>query len=158
MEGCAGEKAEVEVFARAAEVELLVNGKKAARGKVKKCRSKFHIPYEDGEITAISYDKNGHEINSQTLVTANEQTILHIRPEQETVQPVNCCLFQCSTETFCGNWKPMEKHHLKFLLRMEHLKVWEVPAPMWKETMHRIPLILIMVKRWPWYAPEKLIW
>mgnify|MGYP002242305638 CR=1 FL=1 len=48
-------KAEVEVFARAAEVELLVNGKKAARGKVKKCRSKFHIPYEDGEITAVSY-------------------------------------------------------------------------------------------------------
>ena len=58
-------------------MELLVNGKKAARGKVKKCRSKFHIPYEDGEIIAISYDKNGHEINRQTLVTANEQTILH---------------------------------------------------------------------------------
>lgn len=84
--GCAGEKAEVEVFARAAEVELLVNGKKAARGKVKKCRSKFHIPYEDGEITAVSYDKNGQEISRQTLMTANEETVLHIRPEQKTVK------------------------------------------------------------------------
>lgn len=111
--GCAGEKAEVEVFARAAEVELLVNGKKAARGKVKKCRSKFHIPYEDGEIIAISYDKNGHEINRQTLVTANEQTILHIKPEQETVQPGKLLFVPMQYGDFIGNWKPMEKHHLK---------------------------------------------
>ena len=111
--GCAGEKAEVEVFARAAEVELLVNGKKVARGKVKKCRSKFHISYEDGEITAISYDKNGHEINRQTLVTANEQTILHIKPEQETVQPGKLLFVPMQYGDFIGNWKPMEKHHLK---------------------------------------------
>ena len=94
-------------------MELLVNGKKAARGKVKKCRSKFHIPYEDGEITAISYDKNGHEINRQTLVTANEQTILHIKPEQETVQPGKLLFVPMQYGDFIGNWKPMEKHHLK---------------------------------------------
>ena len=111
--GCAGEKAEVEVFARAAEVELLVNGKKVTRGKVKKCRSKFQITYEDGEITAVSYDKNGHEINRQTLVTANEQTILHIKPEQETVQSGKLLFVPMQYGDFIGNWKPMEKHHLK---------------------------------------------
>ena len=94
-------------------MELLVNGKKAARGKVKKCRSKFHIPYEDGEITAISYDKNGHEINRQTLVTANEQTILHIKPEQETVQSGKLLFVPMQYGDFIGNWKPMEKHHLE---------------------------------------------
>ena len=111
--GCAGEKAEVEVFARAAEVELLVNGKKAARGKVKKCRTKFHIPYEDGEITAVSYDKNGREINRQTLVTANKETMLHIKPEQETVEAGRLLFVPLQYGDFNGIWKPMEKHHLK---------------------------------------------
>ena len=111
--GCAGEKAEVEVFARAAEVELLVNGKKAARGKVKKCRTKFHIPYEDGEITAVSYDKNGCEINRQTLVTANKETMLHIKPEQETVEAGRLLFVPLQYGDFNGIWKPMEKHHLK---------------------------------------------
>ena len=111
--GCAGEKAEVEVFARAAEVELLVNGKKAARGKVKKCRSKFQIPYEDGEITAVSYDERGHEISRQTLVTANEETILHIKPEQENVEAGKLLFVPLQYGDFDGIWKPMEKHHLK---------------------------------------------
>ena len=111
--GCAGEKAEVEVFARAAEVELLVNGKKVARGKVKKCRTKFHIPYEDGEITAVSYDKNGREINRQTLMTANKETMLHIKPEQETVEAGRLLFVPLQYGDFNGIWKPMEKHHLK---------------------------------------------
>ena len=111
--GCAGEKAEVEVFARAAEVELQVNGKKAARGKVKKCRSKFHIPYEDGEITAVSYDRNGHEINRQTLVTAKAETTLHIKPEQENVEAGKLLFIPLQYGDLNGIWKPMEKHHLK---------------------------------------------
>ena len=61
----------------------------------------------------ISYDKNGHEINRQTLVTANEQTILHIKPEQETVQPGKLLFVPMQYGDFIGNWKPMEKHHLK---------------------------------------------
>ena len=93
-------------------MELLVNGKKAARGKVKKCRTKFHIPYEDGEITAVSYDKNGREISRQTLVTANKETMLHIKPEQETVE-AGRLLFPLQYGDFNGIWKPMEKHHLK---------------------------------------------
>ena len=111
--GCAGEKAEVEVFARAAEVELLVNGKKAARGKVKKCRSKFHIPYEDGEITAVSYDKNGQEISRQTLMTANEETVLHIRPEQKTVKAGRLLFIPLQYGDSAGNWNRWKKHHLK---------------------------------------------
>ena len=94
-------------------MELLVNGKKAARGKVKKCRSKFHIPYEDGEITAVSYDKNGQEISRQTLMTANEETVLHIRPEQKTVKAGRLLFIPLQYGDSAGNWKPMEKHHLK---------------------------------------------
>ncbi len=94
-------------------MELLVNGKKAARGKVKKCRSKFQIPYEDGEITAVSYDERGHEISRQTLVTANEETILHIKPEQENVEAGKLLFVPLQYGDFDGIWKPMEKHHLK---------------------------------------------
>ena len=89
-------------------MELLVNGKKAARGKVKKCRTKFHIPYEDGEITAVSYDKNGREISRQTLVTANKETMLHIKPEQETVEAGRLLFVPLQYGDFNGIWKPME--------------------------------------------------
>ena len=97
-------------------MELLVNGKKAARGKVKKCRSKFHIPYEDGEITAISYDANGHEINRQTLVTADAKTTLHIKPEQESVEAGGLLFVPIQYGDLNGNWKPMEKHRLKVMV------------------------------------------
>ena len=55
--GCAGMPAAVEVYARAASVEVFVNGKSIGRKKMKKhnCRLLFQTAYEDGEITAVSY-------------------------------------------------------------------------------------------------------
>ena len=83
--GSAGEMTDVEVFARGSFVELSVNGKSVGRKKIKNCRACFRIPYEDGEITAVSCDENGHEIGKQTLKTAGDETVLNVIPEQESL-------------------------------------------------------------------------
>ena len=48
-DGCNGEPAKVEVYARAAQVELFINGKSAGKKKVKKCRANFNITYQNGD-------------------------------------------------------------------------------------------------------------
>lgn len=112
--GCAGQPAKVEVYARAAEIELLVNGKSVGKKKLKKkCRAIFQTAYEDGEITAVSYDKNGKEIGRRTLTTAEEDTILQIRPEADTVRPEGLLFVPLQYTDKGGIWKPMEKHQLK---------------------------------------------
>lgn len=112
--GCAGEPAVVEVYARAAEAELLINGKSAGRRKLKNtCRAVFKTTYEDGEITAVSYDRNGREIGRRSLKTAGNDTVLRIRPEKKTVKPdeLDYIWFQYTDRN--GIWKPMEKHMLQ---------------------------------------------
>ena len=111
--GCDGEKAEVEVFARAAEVELKINGKTAGRKKVKKCRTKFNVIYHDGEITAVSYSKDGRELGRQTLKTAENDTMLSIRPETKMAKSGELVFIPLQYTDSQGNWKPMEKHELK---------------------------------------------
>lgn len=55
--GCEGKKAHIEVYARAAKVALLLNGKKVAEKQLKNdCLAKFTIPYQSGTLEAVSYD------------------------------------------------------------------------------------------------------
>ena len=113
--GCAGQKACVEVYARAAEVELLLNGRSVGRRRMKKkkCRLIFKIPYEDGELTAVSYDGAGKEIGRQTMKTAAEETFLRVTPEEETVKSGGLSFVRLQYTDAQGVWKPMEKHMLK---------------------------------------------
>lgn len=113
--GCAGMPAAVEVYARAASVEVFVNGKSIGRKKMKKhnCRLLFQTAYEDGEITAVSYDAGGREIGRQTLKTAEPDTVLQVRPETKTVQPEGLVFISLQYTDNKGIWKPMEKHCLK---------------------------------------------
>ena len=103
----------MEVFARAAEVELLINGKSAGRKPVKKCRVKFDVVYEDGEITAVSYDTNGTKMNRQTLKTAAKETTLSILPEKNQAKKGELLFIPLQYTDNKGIWKPMEKHTLK---------------------------------------------
>lgn len=113
--GCAGMPAAVEVYARAASVEVFVNGKSIGRKKMKKhnCRLLFQTAYEDGEITAVSYDAGGKEIGRQTLKTAEPDTVLQVWPETKTVQPEGLVFIPLQYTDNKGIWKPMEKHCLK---------------------------------------------
>ena len=78
---------------------------------------------------AVSYDKNGQEISRQTLMTANEETVLHIRPEQKTVKAGRLLFIPLQYGDSAGNWKPMEKHHLKVTVENDYARrAGKVPA------------------------------
>ena len=128
-DGCNGEPAKVEVYARAAQVELFINGKSAGKKKVKKCRANFNITYQNGEITAVSYDENGREINRYSLQTAGKETVLQVRPEEKTVKPEGLAFIQLQYTDSKGIWKPMEKHNIKVTVENGVLKGLGSPAP-----------------------------
>ena len=128
-DGCNGEPAKVEVYARAAQVELFINGKSAGKKKVKKCRANFNITYQNGEITAVSYDENGREINRYSLHTAGKETVLQVRPEEKTMKPEGLAFIQLQYTDSKGIWKPMEKHNIKVTVENGVLKGLGSPAP-----------------------------
>ena len=128
-DGCNGETAKVEVYARAAQVELFINGKSAGKKKVKKCRANFNTTYQNGEITAVSYDENGREINRYSLCTAGKETVLQVRPEEKTVKPEGLAFIQLQYTDNKGIWKPMEKHNIKVTVENGVLKGLGSPAP-----------------------------
>ncbi len=112
--GCAGNPAEVEVYARGASVELLLNGETLGRKKLTKdCRAVFHTTYQDGTLTARSYDESGALIAAQTLETAGEDTVLQLTPEEPTVQPGGLSYIHLRYTDGRGIWKPMERHTLQ---------------------------------------------
>lgn len=112
--GCAGRPAQVEVYARAASIELLVNGKRVGKKRLKnKCRASFHVTYEDGELTAVAYDSAGREIGRQTMKTAGEGTVLQLKPESASAKPEGLVFIPMQYTDPNGIWKPMEKHTLR---------------------------------------------
>lgn len=111
--GCDGLQAAVEVYARAAEVELLLNGRKIGRKKLrKKCNTTFKVPYEDGVLRAVSYDEAGKEIGSSELWSAGKDTKLSVLPEKESARPKELQYIELRYTDEQGIWKPMEKHHI----------------------------------------------
>ena len=112
--GCEGYKAEVEVYARAAAVELFVNGKSVARKKAgSDCIYRFSTIYKEGEITAVSYDQSGNEIGRDTLTSAGRDTRLSFIPEEDNPRKGHLYYVRLSFTDNDGIWKPMEKHRVK---------------------------------------------
>lgn len=112
--GCAGWPATVEVYARAAEVELFIENVSVGRKRLKNtCRTTFHTTYQDGEITAVSYDEAGREIGRASLRTAGPKTQLRAVPEQEKVQAGGLVFIPIQYTDGEGILKPMEKHSVK---------------------------------------------
>lgn len=112
--GCAGKPAQVEVYARAAAVELFLNGRRVGKKKLNNtCRTSFKLTYEDGELTAVAYDPKGSEISRQTMRTAGEDTVLQIKPETLSVKPEGLVFLPMQYTDSSGIWKPMEKHTLR---------------------------------------------
>ena len=109
-QGAEGKTAVVEVYARAAEAELFVNGdsrgKKSFRGD---CRVIFKVPYEAGEIVAVSYDKNGREIGRDRLVTAGTKTELRAEPEEKSVRPGHLAFIRLRFTDENGLTRPTER-------------------------------------------------
>lgn len=94
---------------------MLLNGKSVGKKKVKRgdCRTLFKVPYENGELTAVSYDSSGKESGRYSLKTAGERTELRILPETEKVCPNGLAFTRLEYTDDAGIWKPMERHTLK---------------------------------------------
>lgn len=110
---CEGYPAEVEVYARAAEVELWLNGRKLGRKRLRKnCAVHFRTVYEKGELTAIAYDTSGRELGRSSLRTAESETVLSVLPEEGSIVPEGLAFIRLIYTDEAGIWKPMEKHRL----------------------------------------------
>lgn len=71
----------VEVYTPAAEVELVCNGTSLGRKPAEHYRAFFQVPYEAGELTAISYN-GSREVSRDTLRSSGQPTGLRLRADK----------------------------------------------------------------------------
>lgn len=108
--GWEGKKAHVEVYARAASVELFLNGKSVGKKRMKNdCLFHFQVPYANGTLTVVSYDENGREIGTDSLTTAGDETILQAIPEEASVKAGHLSYIRLKYTDKNGTVKPGER-------------------------------------------------
>ena len=110
--GCEGKKAIIEVYARAAKVELLMNGRSLGKKKPKKAIAIFSARYEPGELTAVSFDKKGREIARSSLVSTDEKTVLSAQAEQSAVPAGKLCFVNLRYTDEKGIVKMLERNQI----------------------------------------------
>lgn len=116
--GCEGKKANVEVYARAARVELVLNGHTVGSKTLKNdCLAKFSIPYESGTLEAVSYDAADHEIGRCKLQSAGGTTRLTLDAEEPTVKPGHLCYIRLRYTDENGITKPLARGNIQVQVR-----------------------------------------
>lgn len=116
--GCEGRKASVEVYARAARVELVLNGHTVGSKTLKNdCLAKFSIPYESGTLEAVSYDAADHEIGRCKLQSAGGTTRLTLDAEEPTVKPGHLCYVRLRYTDENGITKPLVRGNIQVQVR-----------------------------------------
>ena len=116
--GCEGRKASVEVYARAARVELVLNGHTVGSKTLKNdCLAKFGIPYESGTLEAVSYDAADHEIGRCKLQSAGGTTRLTLDAEEPTVKPGHLCYIRLRYTDENGITKPLVRGNIQVQVR-----------------------------------------
>jgi hypothetical protein len=85
--GCEGSKAVVEVYTDAdtRTIDLLLNGKRIGRKRVKGCVALFNVKYTPGKLTAAGCDINGNERGRGELESAVGSIFIQVRPEKDTI-------------------------------------------------------------------------
>lgn len=83
FDGCEGKPTWIDVYTDAAEAEVFVNGSSLGRTPVVDFFAKFPAAYEAGEVLAVGYDADGHELYRNTLATARSETILTAVPNKK---------------------------------------------------------------------------
>ena len=116
--GCEGRKANVEVYARAARVELVLNGHTVGSKTLKNdCLARFSIPYESGTLEAVSYDAADHEIGRCKLQSAGGTTRLTLDAEGPTVKPGHLCYIRLRYTDENGISKPLVRGNIQVQVR-----------------------------------------
>lgn len=116
--GCEERKANVEVYARAARVELVLNGHTVGSKTLKNdCLARFSIPYESGTLEAVSYDAADHEIGRCKLQSAGGTTRLTLDAEEPTVKPGHLCYIRLRYTDENGITKPLMRGNIQVQVR-----------------------------------------
>lgn len=116
--GCEERKANVEVYARAARVELVLNGHTVGSKTLKNdCLAKFSIPYESGTLEAVSYDAADHEMGRCKLQSAGGTTRLTLDAEEPTVKPGHLCYIRLRYTDENGITKPLARGNIQVQVR-----------------------------------------
>ena len=116
--GCEERKANVEVYARAARVELVLNGHTVGSKTLKDdCLARFSIPYESGTLEAVSYDAADHEIGRCKLQSAGGTTRLTLDAEEPTVKPGHLCYVRLRYTDENGITKPLARGSIQVQVR-----------------------------------------
>lgn len=116
--GCEGRKANVEVYARAARVELVLNGRTVGSKTLKNdCLARFSIPYESGTLEAVSYDAADHEIGRCKLQSAGGTTRLTLDVEEPAAQMGHLCYVRLRYTDENGITKPLMRGNIQVQVR-----------------------------------------
>lgn len=116
--GCEGRKANVEVYARAARVELVLNGHTVGSKTLKNdCLARFSIPYESGTLEAVSYDAADHEMGRCKLQSAGGTTRLTLDAEEPAVKPGHLCYIRLRYTDENGITKPLARGSIQVQVR-----------------------------------------
>lgn len=116
--GCEGRKANVEVYARAARVELVLNGHTVGSKTLKNdCLARFSIPYESGTLEAVSYDAADHEIGRYKLQSAGGATSLTLDAEEPAAQTGHLCYVRLRYTDENGITKPLMRGNIQVQVR-----------------------------------------
>ena len=116
--GCEGKKANVEVYARAARVELVLNGHTVGSKTLKNdCLARFSVPYESGTLEAVSYDAADHEMGRCKLQSAGGTTRLTLDAEEPTVKPGHLCYVRLRYTDENGITKPLARGNIQVQVR-----------------------------------------
>ena len=116
--GCEGRKANVEVYARAARVELVLNGHTVGSKTLKNdCLARFSIPYESGTLEAVSYDAADHEIGRYKLQSAGGATSLTLDAEEPAAQTGHLCYVRLRYTDENGITKPLVRGNIQVQVR-----------------------------------------
>lgn len=81
-----GKAAEIEVYSIGESAELFQDGESLGRVPLKSCRCEFKTVYKAGRLEAVSYDQDGNEIARSELLTAEEESVLTILPDETQIK------------------------------------------------------------------------
>lgn len=108
--GWEGAPADVEIYARAASVELRINGQYVGKKFLRRdCIARFRCRYQPGIIEAIAYDPSGEKLGQYALHTAGPETELRAEPESPAVKKGHLCYIRLRYTDSQGILKPLER-------------------------------------------------
>ncbi len=133
--GCEGRTAHVEVYARAAQTELYLNGRLIGRKRLKgDCQVHFKVKYESGELEARVYDEQGRQIGSRTLTSAGQTAQIILDAEEAAARAGRLCYVRLRYADRDGITTPMARGRIHVDVKGARLLALGSACPFYPES------------------------